>query len=399
MKRNSILEIGSECCGCHACEQKCPQKCITFLENAEGFFYPNVNENLCIDCGRCKGVCPIINPFKLLYNQQESYAAHLKDKTKLSESSSGGVFSALAEGVIRNGGYVCGCGNDDQNMPKHKIVNKIDDLADLKGSKYVQSDLTGVYKKIEELLSHGKTVLFVATPCQVAGLKKFLDKDYEKLLCVDIICHGVPSRRLFSEYLAWIGKTKGGKVNNYLFRSKNKHGWSLTYRYNLIRYDGKVDVCEKMASLDPYYYSFLQGTTYRESCYKCPYSCSERPGDITLGDYWGIQSVYPEYYNFDGVSAVIVNSYKGKHLLDTVKEYLEIHQTAIDSVKKNNGNLNTPSFRPKVRDKIYADLNEFGFAYIAEKYMHPSDKVLFIDSIKDKIPNKFRQGIKKIISK
>lgn len=389
---NNVAEIKNNCCGCHSCEQVCSVGAIRFQESAEGFFYPVVDEGKCISCGLCLKKCPANEP---VYEglSQKGYAAYFNNTDVLRKSSSGGMFSALATEVLENGGVVCGCAEEKPGQVFHKIINSIEDLKFLQGSKYVESDMSAVYSEVKENLKSGKVVLFSGTPCQVAGVKKFTGNP-GNLITTDIICHGVPSRNLYNAYLDWFGKKNGGIVKEYSFRSKEKHDWSLTYRAVVEK--GKKDkVYEAIGSLDPYYHHFLRGYNYRESCYVCKYACPERCGDITLGDFWGIENVAPDFYNCNGVSAVLLNSSKGEKLWEFLAGKVTTKQVDVSEIVKHNGQLNKPTQRPEVRDFIYKEFNENGVPFIAKKY---KDKREFIfDSVRNLLPNRTRQKMKRIL--
>lgn len=394
MENKTISIIGERCCGCTVCAEKCPKKAIVFQVSNEGFLYPTIDESKCTNCGMCLKVCPINSPIVNAREAQVGYATWVRDEEVLLRSSSGGLFYPLAELIISQNGYVCGCINDERCLPMHIISNKLDDVLKMQGSKYVESFLGNIFSQVKEKLDSGVQVLFTGTPCQIAGLRKYLCVSYDGLICVDLICHGVPSRLLFQEYLQWQEKRYGGKVEAYHFRSKNKHDWSLTYRMKIVK-GKKMKIVEHMASLDPYYYGFLQGMTYRESCYHCPYSCLERIGDITIGDFWGIEKVDPQLNNSGGVSAVIINTSKGEMLFRQIKDLLAYQEISVLDIQKHNGNLISPTKRPEKRSGIYSRLNEAGFKMIAKQELRHNK--CFIEWIKDCIPNRVRQKIKRII--
>ena len=394
MKDKTISIIGERCCGCTACEQKCPKNAIVFQSSSEGFLYPRIDENKCTNCGLCLNICPINAPIRKEKDEQVGYAAWVKDEKVLFRSASGGIFYPIAEMIIQQNGYVCGCINDEQCLPVHIMSNNLEDVLKMQGSKYVESYLGGIFSQVKEKLEQGVQVLFTGTPCQIAGLKKYLGKSYEELICIDLICHGVPSRLLFSEYLKWQEKRYGGKVVEYHFRSKKKHDWSLTYKMKIAK-KSKFKVVEHMASLDPYYYGFLQGMTYRESCSHCPYSCLERVGDITIGDFWGIENLDSTLYNSHGVSAVIINTDKGKVFFEKINNILAYQEVLVADIQKHNGNLNNPTKRPEKRSIIYSSLSEDGFNSMAKRELRHNR--YFIEWLKDCIPNKIRQKIKNII--
>ena len=224
----NVSVIGTKCTGCRACEQSCPRKAIFFEENAEGFSYPVVAENACINCGLCLQRCHINAEAGTLLPKL-GFAAYAKDMEILRHSSSGGIFALLASVVLQNGGMVFGCAEIKPGMVRHCSIKDIQDIISLQGSKYVESDMTGVYSEVREVLESGSQVLFSGTPCQIAGLRSFLHKEFDSLFTVDIVCHGVPSRKLYQAYLKWEAQRNNGNIVKYEFRSKTKHGWSLTY--------------------------------------------------------------------------------------------------------------------------------------------------------------------------
>lgn len=388
----NISDIGLRCCGCHNCEYICPQKSIIFKQSDEGFMYPLVTET-CINCGLCLKKCPVYIESPQ-FQTINAYAAYNKNQDSLMKSSSGGIFSVLAKEVLSHNGYVFGCSEIVVGQPKHICINRIEDIHLLQGSKYVESDIDNIAYKIDELLNKNYVVLFSGTPCQVAAIKKLFQS--ENLITVDIICHGVPSRKMYNRFLEWYEQKKNLVIEEFHFRSKSKHGWSLTYKVNYKRQD-KYSKIEKIATLCPYYHHFLRGLDYRESCYQCKYATSFRVGDITLGDFWGIEKVNKRFNNFEGVSAVLVNTEKGKMIWDSVKNDVTYTPVSISDIVRNNGQLNHPVQRPAERNDIYKLLDEKGYNYIVKLYR--IWKAEFIDSIKDMIPNKIRYYIKKCIGK
>lgn len=206
---NNISTIGKRCCGCRACAQSCGVKAISFYEDAEGFMQPYVDEGRCVDCGKCLKACPV-NIVSVFDYPRKGYAAKTKNEDDLRNCSSGGLFYAMAKTFIQAGGVVCGCGNDENLMPKHFIATTLEDAKKMRGSKYVQSDMNDIYTQVKFHLKDGIKVLFTGVPCQIAGLRNYLGVDYRNLYCVDIICHGVPSRKLYKTYLQWVAERCGG---------------------------------------------------------------------------------------------------------------------------------------------------------------------------------------------
>lgn len=390
---NNISIIGTRCSGCRACAQSCGPRAITFNEDHEGFMQPNVDNGLCVECGRCLSVCPVncVNVYK---GNQKGYAAKNINADDLKHSSSGGLFYAIAKKIIHTGGIVCGCGTDENLMPKHFVATSLDNVKTMRGSKYVESDINDVYTQVKNYLKNGTRVLFTGVPCQVAGLRNYLGKEYSNLFCVDIICHGVPSRKLYASYIQWLEKKWGGKVTQIEFRSKKRHDWSLTLNVHTKKNNG----CEKehlrIGSLDPFYHNFLRGNTYRESCYTCAYSQEKRAGDITIGDFWGIEYTHPDLFDIRGLSCALVNSHKGHELWNMISSEILFEEVNLSDIINYNGNLREATKRPEVRDRIYKIVEEKGFGAIPYDL---SVRSKIVDSIKNIIPNKYRYSVKRLL--
>lgn len=375
---NISLVNHKNCFSCRSCLYSCPKNAIEMKESSEGFFYPYVNEK-CVDCGICVKVCPLDKTYFRDISEQHGKLLYLQDENKLKESSSGGAFSGFAEHVLENEGVVFGAAYDNELNVNQIYIKKIEDLYKLKGSKYVESFTNDSFVKVKEFLESDSYVLYSGTPCQIAGLKSFLRKDYEKLITIDLICHGVPSRKLFNKYLGWLGKKYDGKIVYYGFRDKDIKGWSC---------DGKIKIKTKTKtktkkieySCDPYYASFLRGDSYRESCYSCPFSSLNRPGDITIGDFWGVEKYFPDLQCDKGVSCCIINTKKGKDFFFSAKGIFYIQDANLNDIVENNHNLSSATIRPKNRDFIYESIqkDEFDISFI-------------------KFDSEFLFGIKKII--
>lgn len=391
----NINIVGDKCVGCHACEQVCPVMCIEFKENQEGFNYPVLQSDKCINCKQCINVCPVlVKPS--VGELKEVYAGWTLEKNILKKSSSGGIFASIAKRILLEKGKVYGCAYDDEMNPKHIGIDNVSELFKLQGSKYVESDIEHIYEHIEKQLKVGEKVLFSGTPCQCAGLRNYLRKEYENLFIIDIICHGVPSRKLFKSYLRFLENKRNGRVISFDFRNKDRHGWSLTYKYK-IQKQKSIKEYQGIASLSSYYYGFLAGLMYRQSCYQCPFSNPDRISDITLGDYWGVEKIEPNNSNYLGVSAVIVNTNKGKKLLKKVSDEIRIEKTTFDKVSIQNSNLLHPTLKKEVREVIYNEHQKYGYKYIAKKYLKTQNYCLEV--VKSLIPNDKRQKIKKLIKR
>jgi len=335
-----------DCCGCHACASVCAKRSITMQEDNEGFLYPVVNVSTCTDCGLCEKVCPVINqdeprrPLKV-------FAAKNRDEEIRRQSSSGGIFTPLAEEIIRDGGVVFGAKFDEDWNVVHAWTDTIEGIADFRGSKYVQSTIGDTYREAREFLKQGRKVLFSGTPCQIAGLRKFLRKEYDNLLTVDVVCHGVPSPLVWRKYLEETRERLRAEsdaekntvssslmdlpvITGISFRDKT-HGWKkfgFRLRYAAPEMSKKsVSVSaikEEKETLQPFkenifMQGFLANLYLRPSCYACAVRSGKSYSDILIADFWGVQNYYPEFDDDKGVGLILVYSEKGKNIYDRVK--------------------------------------------------------------------------------
>lgn len=340
------------CNGCHTCYSVCPKQAIKMFFNSEGFLYPQIDEGLCIKCGLCEKLCPVINPQKKDDEETLAYAVINNNEKIRLESSSGGVFTALAENVISQGGIVFGAKfNSDFNVI-HGYTDSVEGLADFRGSKYVQSTIGDSYKDCKRFLEEGRNVLFSGTPCQIAGLKSFLNKEYENLLLVDIICHGVPSPLLWSEYKKYHEKKSASQIVKIAFRRKND-GWK---QYSLaVTFGNASEYCQTLRQ-DAYLKLFLKDVCLRESCYNCKYKTEKRISDITIADFWGVQNEYPELDDDKGTSFVITHSDKGKFSIEKMVD------CTIKAIPIENGVKYNPSYvrsvlKSRKRSSFFKELN------------------------------------------
>ena len=344
-----------DCCGCNACVQRCPKQCITMQADNEGFLYPIVDTTTCIDCGLCEKVCPVINqaepqePLKV-------YAAYNKNEDIRMQSSSGGIFTLLAEETIKKGGVVFGVKFNKDWMPEFGYTETLEGLFTFRGSKYVQAIVGGAYKQAEEFLKAGRDVLFGGTPCQIAGLKRYLRKEYEKLLTVDIICHGVPSPKVWNMYLketcsrlletrtdgknpvvSAIGREPKSCIEAISFRSKIT-GWkkySFLLKLNFPTFDGKnTGVFAETLDKNAFMRAFLSDTILRPSCYACPAKQGKSHSDITIADFWGIDRIDPTFDDDKGCCAILINSPKGQIIYPATQTNSK--EKSLDEVITNN---------------------------------------------------------------
>ena len=322
------IKIKKDCSGCSACANICPKNCITMERDEMGFSYPTVDAEVCINCGRCETVCPILTPAKENSPLSVIGAKNLNESVR-STSSSGGTFFELAASVISRGGVVYGCALDSELVARHIAVDTVEGLSSLKGSKYVQSDVGTTYREVKAQLLDDREVLYSGTPCQIAGLKNYLGKEYEGLLLVDVLCHGVPSPGVFEDYLKYLGDKFKSKPVSVNFRNKEK-SWKRLY-FEVIFENGKRYFT--FCGYDRYMSMFLNNISLRPSCYDCRFTTVNRQGDITLGDFWGIGRKYPERDDDKGISLIIVNTEKGQKAYGEIADKLDAFESDIDTAK------------------------------------------------------------------
>lgn len=333
-----------QCTGCYACSNVCPKQSVSLIPFGPlGYVIPNVNENECIECGLCKEVCQVNHPVKLV-NPLKAYAGWHKSEDEYLSSTSGGAATAIAQLVIKLGGVVYGCACVDGLKVNHIRVSTTENLYLLKGSKYVQSDVSDTYSLAKKDLLCNKKVLFIGTPCQIAGLKSFLRKEYENLYTIDIICHGTPSQELLTKHVGTLSKGEGYTVQ---FRKGNDYGLRVFDKdRNMIYYSNLWYQRYK----DVYYNTFIDGYTYRPSCYNCNYACGKRCSDITVGDFWGLGDDI-EFDSVNGCSCILPITKKGLELVRASDLYL--YARTIDEAVRGNDQLRHPmhkNFRRKLFD-------------------------------------------------
>lgn len=308
------IDKKEQCCGCGACINACSKECISMTVDEEGFCYPVLDEVLCIECGKCISVCPMLNkPNKDKYNGLY-YAAYSIDNEDLLSSSSGGVFGVLAKKIIHEGGIVYGAYLDEGFIVRHGRADNIEGINRFKKSKYLQSDVGKIYCEVKNDLREGRLVLFSGTPCQIAALYLFLGDDPDNLLTIDIVCHGVPSKKVFETYIKQIEQRNGKVIANVCWRDKRK-GWGPN-RIAMTFKDGTEIVTTSSENIMQQ--AFLNNYDLRKSCYVCEYAALPRIGDITLGDFWGYEGKLLKENNNRGISMVVISSKKGENLFDTV---------------------------------------------------------------------------------
>lgn len=367
------------CYGCAACQQICPQQAIQMVNDSTGQMHPQINKDRCTDCHLCKSVCPHFQSHPKHF-PKFGYAAVCTDKELLRQAASGGVFSALAKRFLECGGVVfgaCMSKGFETDLLQHIMIDKLESLPCLQGSKYAHSSTAKTYKQVKEQLESGRPVLFSGTPCQVDGLYGFLQrKHYDNLWTIDLICHGTPPSKLLDDYLSYIEQKNHIQVSKYIFRGK-KNGWGkFAYRLVYRSKRGKTYEVEKPANRSSYYWLFLHGAIYRDVCYTCPYATMRRVGDLTIGDWWGIEKEYPEYIGnganqfqlSEGVSCILVNTEQGAKALTQFGAYLKRSPTAPETISRENKQLKMPQVPPPYRNSLIKLYQEKGYWGIEEWY-------------------------------
>ena len=389
-----ISKNESDCYGCRACEQVCPRNAISIIPNIDGFLYPVVNFDKCIGCNLCKKVCPVENQNLIFRPIQRAYAFKSTDHSILSSCSSGGAFPSIADYILKNGGYVAGCVFDKMYNAIHIVSNNAHDVYKMRGSKYVQSNLQRVYIEIKKLLLNNKIVLFSGTPCQVAGLYTFLQKKYENLLTIDIICHGVPSQKIFQNYLTTEYREKGTLLK-FKFRDKETCGWSCSAA---VAYNSKGRIFKrKLYSYnDSYMNLFHSCSIMRYSCYTCKFAQNSRVSDLTIGDYWMVDQILPKIDLNGGVSVILVNTIAGQNIVDMLARDNILIETSLVDALKTNHNLNSPSPCPSVRKNIYDNIAEQGYLSVADKVCKYQ---FFLPFLKSLLPLKLKKILRRVYNK
>lgn len=346
-----------QCTGCEACANVCAHDAIAMQADELGFLRPVIDADRCVNCGRCTQICPPLQPVALR-RPVEVLAAYSKDADERRTSASGGAASVLGRVTLQSGGVVYGCCQTSCADIGHIRVDRPEDLARLKGSKYVQSRIGRTLRDVRADLKRGVPVLFTGTPCQVAGLRRFLGKDYANLTAVDLICHGVPSpRMLCDDIVALTGDGKDLRDVRVDFRWKTRSA----IRYGIqVRRSGKV-VRRKAFPYDPYITAFMTSLAFREGCHRCPYSRFERTGDLTLGDFWGLGALAPTQFRIrDGVSLILVNTPAGQQLWQQAQDRFVYEPRQAEEAIRGNANLRRPSPRPRGKATFNRTYRETG---------------------------------------
>ncbi len=399
-----------ECCGCEACFNVCPVHAIEMKENDYGEAFPEINSDKCIQCGKCLKVCPLKKE-RGGEKPLSAYGAISKDPFMYRNATSGGIFAVLAEHIISQKGIVVGStlDNEDGISVKHICIDTKMQIASLQGSKYVQSRIGNVFTKVKEALNDNRLVLFSGTPCQVAGLKLYLGKEYSNLFTIDIVCHGVPSLSFLKNHISYLEKRNNYRVEKIEFRKKGAIHSGIDLRISYQK-RGKKDYKDIWPIYDSYYQLFLDSHTYRDSCYSCKFTNDLRQGDFTICDFWGAKTeIYPDEMKSknivpeNGLSGILINTQKGELLFKKIEGQITSCKVKPQQIIKWNPQLNNPSKKKdiwfEVREQYLKGQSEFEKWY-KKKYRSEiikyKMKIIILTIVPVEIRSKIKMMLKRI---
>ena len=354
-----IENVGNNCIGCGSCESVCGLSCITLKPNEEGFLYPEIDRIKCTQCNICETVCPVLyNGSMHTISDARILGIRPKQEKELEvkQSASAGVFYFIAKKIIESGGLVYGAAFDDNHVVKHICGKTIAEITKMQNSKYVQSDTSGVYKEIGNILRNDKekNILFCGTPCQCVGLRSYLKQDYNNLYLLDLVCHGVPSPLALKKYLNYLQEEKKEPLKDFQFRYKYK-GWNYHgYMSSYVKFNNHYWPTVR----DPYMNSFLKMTNYRESCYTCQYNTNIKVSDITLADFAGVKNIAPDFFCKSGCSEIFIHTSKGDKLFKLITDQIESINLTQEQLKGYHTILTQKRNRPAIRDSIYKGITD-----------------------------------------
>ena len=362
----------SQCCGCTACVSICGKRAIKMQADEEGFLYPVFNHDLCVNCHLCEYVCPIICRDNKQYNSlpHKIFAVRNKNKEILYNSSSGGAFTAIANSILNKNGIIYGAEYNEQLVVIHNKETTKTGILKFRGSKYVQSNIHGIYKDIQTQLQSGKLILFSGTPCQVEGLKNFLRRPYKNLITVDILCHGVASPLIFADYVKFINKHSIGHLQDIFMKDKT-FGWGYQ-ELRLYFKEGSSEFNSPLSCLwNKIYYNHICN---RPSCHQCRFTNLYRTGDITIGDFWNIEKSHKDFFSTLGVSLFMINTSEGHTLWENIKQEFEAIESNINECMQPV--LKSPQTEPPGRKQFWENYKEKGFEKVIRERYHITNTML-----------------------
>ena len=373
--KNNFIELNykEDCCGCTACKNICPQKAIEMVEDEEGFLYPKINKEKCINCGLCKKTCPIINRRKEKINpERKAYLVNNKNDEVRKSSTSGGFFTPIAEYIINKGGIVFGATFDENMNVCHTEATVKNEIYKFRGSKYVQSNLKDAFRKAKQFLDDDKYVLFSGTPCQIEGLKSYLNKNYEKLITVDVVCRAVPSPLVYRKYLKYQKEKLGiNDIDRIIFRDKSKYG----YKYSVLTIEGNDKIYQRGVESDPYLRAFFKNISDRPSCFNCKFKKINRISDITIWDCFVTERFSKKLDDDKGTTRILLHSEKARKIFENIKNNYEFEEVNPDIVVKDVKEMYVSTKKNEKREKFFKDLQKLDEKELFEKYFPDSIKV------------------------
>lgn len=360
MNNHIKTDIKELCTGCGVCKAVCSVNAIKFNFDDEGFLSPEVDEKLCLNCGKCLKACHLQSEGTSDKRKPlGQYAVKVKNENVRIRSRSGGAFVALSNFILKQGGIVYGAVLNSSLKTVHFRAETAEDRNKMCGSKYVQSNTLEIWEQLKEDVLSGRLVLFTGTPCQVEAANQYIGKNYENLYLCDFVCHGVPSPKLFESYLSFMQNKFGGKIIGFDFRDKREHTWASHVEKTVFE-ENRIIYSRRYTNI------FYSNNCLRRSCYKCRYTSPDRASDFTIADYWGIDKTAPEFDDGKGISALLIRGEKAKMVLNSVMNEIEIVDTS--KYPLPHYNLKRPTAMPETHDKFFEDMKKHGFGFVSSKY-------------------------------
>lgn len=390
----------SQCCGCTACSSICPKKAIVMKQDEEGFVYPIIDKTKCVNCGLCDKACPVKNAKEDIF-EQKAYLVNNENEEIRKDSTSGGAFTPIAEYVLDKGGVVFGVTFDKNYSVIHTYVENKEELSKFRGSKYVQSFLGDSFKQVKEFLNNDRFVCFSGTPCQIEGLKSFLQKDYKKLITVDVMCHAAPSPLVWKKYLNYeMSKLKGNEIEKVLFRDKSKYG----YKYSTMTIKTDKDEYSRGVETDPYLRAFFGDLSDRPSCYDCKFKKQCHVSDFTIWDCFVVDNFDKNLDDDKGTSRILVNTENGRNVFEEIKENFNYTEVETQSLVKNVKEMLHSVEMNERRTQFFKDLNgmkeeEFFKKWFPDTIKVKAERIVRVTMAKTGVYKSIKKLAKKILRK